>query len=158
EPIRQLTPEERRQALQAAGYNPFRLRAEDVAIDLLTDSGTNAMSDRQWAAMLLGDEAYAGSRNWEDLQATVRKLYGFEHVIPAHQGRAAENALAEALIKPGAVIPCNSTFVTTQVHFERHGAKLVNVIDDIAFDLTSSHPFKGNIDLDKLEAVLRDHP
>jgi tyrosine phenol-lyase len=157
EPIRTLTPAQRRQALEAAGYNPFRLRAEDVAIDLLTDSGTNAMSDRQWSAMMLGDEAYAGSRNWEHLLATVQRLYGFEHVIPAHQGRAAENALAAALIKPGAVIPCNSTFVTTQVHFERHGAKLVNVIDDVSFDLASPDPFKGNLDLDKLETVLRDH-
>ncbi|MBC7542802.1 MAG: tyrosine phenol-lyase, partial [Candidatus Sericytochromatia bacterium] len=127
EPIRLLSPAERLAALEAAGYNPFRLRGEDAYIDLLTDSGTNAMSDRQWAAMLLGDEAYAGSRNWEQLVGTVQRLYGFEHVLPAHQGRAAENALATALIRPGSVIPCNSTFVTTQTHFEAAGGRLVNV-------------------------------
>jgi tyrosine phenol-lyase len=108
--------------------------------------------------MMLGDEAYAGSRNWEQLVATVRRLYGFEHVIPAHQGRAAENALATALITPGSVIPCNSTFVTTQVHFERLGARLVNVITDESFARDSAHPFKGNVDLDQLETVLREHP
>lgn len=158
EPIRSLTPEQRLQALETAGYNPFRLRGEDVAIDLLTDSGTNAMSDRQWAAMMRGDEAYAGSRNWEDLVATVQRLYGFEYVVPTHQGRAAENALAEALLKPGAVIPCNSTFVTTQVHFERHGGKLVNVIDPVSFELAATDPFKGNVDLEQLETVLQAHP
>lgn len=158
EPIPQLDAPARQAALAAAGYNVFRLRADQVAIDLLTDSGTNAMSDRQWAGMMLGDEAYAGSRNYDRLVETVQRLYGFDWVLPVHQGRAAEHVLAKAAIGPGAVIPCNMTFTTTQVLFEQAGARMVNVIDDKAYDLATPHPFKGDVDLDKLAAVLQAHP
>ncbi|HXQ94096.1 MAG TPA: beta-eliminating lyase-related protein, partial [Thermoplasmata archaeon] len=121
ERIRLPSPDEREAALRRAGYNLFQLQSDEVYIDLLTDSGTSAMSDRQWAAMMVGDESYAGSRNFAHFETTVRELTGFPHVIPAHQGRAAENLLFSLLARPGTVIPNNMHFDTTRTHVERNG-------------------------------------
>src|ERR1043165_5743250 len=132
EPIRQLSREERRIALQAAGYNTFLLRSEDVYIDLLTDSGTGAMSDRQWAGMLLGDEAYAGSRNFYRLEAAVQRYYGYHHVIPVHQGRGAEHLLSQCAIRAGQFVPGNMYFTTTRLHQELAGGIFEDVIVDAA--------------------------
>ena len=141
-------------ALEQAGFNTFLLRSDEVYIDLLTDSGTNAMSDRQWAALMIGDEAYAGSRSFFHLQDAVREVYGYKHVIPTHQGRGAEHILSQILIKPGDIIPGNMYFTTTRLHQELAGATFVDVIIDEAKDPLSEHPFKGNVDLAKLEAVI----
>ena len=139
----------------AAGYNTFLLRSEDVYIDLLTDSGTSAMSDRQWAGMMLGDEAYAGSRNFYHLEAAVQNYYGYKYLVPTHQGRGAEHLISRALIKEGDVIPGNMYFTTTRLHQELAGGTFVDVIIDEAHDPTNMHPFKGNIDLDKLETLIK---
>lgn len=155
EPLRVTTRMHREQAIAEAGYNTFLLRSEDVYIDLLTDSGTSAMSDRQWAAMMLGDEAYAGSRNFFTLQDTVRRYYGFPHVIPTHQGRGAEHILSKVLITPGDHVPGNMYFTTTRAHQELAGATFHDVIVDEAHDPAAEHPFKGNVDLDKLDALIR---
>jgi tyrosine phenol-lyase len=157
EPIRMLSHGERERALAEAGFNTFLLRSEDVYIDLLTDSGTNAMSDRQWAGMMLGDEAYAGSRNYYHLEETVRRYYGFEHLIPTHQGRAAEHILSKLLIKPGDHVPGNMYFTTTRLHQELAGAKFHDVIIDEAHDPASEHPFKGDVDIGRLDHVVRAH-
>lgn len=157
EPIRMTTREHRERALAEAGYNTFLLRSEDVYIDLLTDSGTSAMSDWQWAGMMLGDEAYAGSRNFYNLEDTVRRYYGFKHLIPTHQGRGAEHILSQIAIKPGDVVPGNMYFTTTRFHQEHAGATFVDVIVDEAHDPASLHPFKGNVDLQKLEDVLKEY-
>lgn len=154
EPLRETTREQREKAIAEAGYNTFLLRSEDVYIDLLTDSGTSAMSDRQWAGMMLGDEAYAGSRNFETLESTVRDVYGYRHLIPTHQGRGAENILSRMLIRPGDTVPGNMYFTTTRAHQELAGGAFVDVIVDEAHDPESTHPFKGNIDIGKLEAVI----
>ncbi len=154
EPIRLTSREERMQAIAAAGYNTFLLRSEDVSIDLLTDSGTSAMSDRQWSALMTGDEAYAGSRSFYRLEAAVREVYGYPELIPTHQGRGAEHILSQILIRPGDVIPGNMYFTTTRFHQEYAGGEFRDVIIDEAHDPTSQHPFKGNIDLDKLAAVV----
>jgi tyrosine phenol-lyase len=154
EPLKMTTREEREVAIREAGYNTFLLRSEDVYIDLLTDSGTNAMSDRQWAGMMLGDEAYAGSRNFYHLEAAVREIYGYEHLVPTHQGRGAEHLLSQTLIKPGDVIPGNMYFTTTRLHQELAGGRFVDVIIDEAHDPTSEHPFKGDVDLFKLQKVI----
>lgn len=154
EPIRLMPPEARQKALDEAGYNTFLLRSEDVYIDLLTDSGTNAMSDRQWAGMMLGDEAYAGSRNFYRLEETIRTYYGYRYVVPTHQGRGAEHLLSQATIKPGDVIPGNMYFTTTRIHQELAGGTFVDVIIDEAHDPADDHPFKGNVDLAKLEALI----
>ncbi len=156
EPLRMIDRAGRDVALRDAGYNTFLLRSDDVYIDLLTDSGTNAMSDRQWAGMMLGDEAYAGSRNFYHLEAAVRKHYGYRHVVPTHQGRGAEHLISQALIKPGDIIPGNMYFTTTRLHQELAGGAFVDVIIDEAHDPASLHPFKGNIDLAKLEALFVD--
>ena len=155
EPLRETTRAERELAIREAGYNTFLLRSDDVYIDLLTDSGTSAMSDRQWAGMMLGDEAYAGSRNYFSLRDAVRKHYGFEHVIPTHQGRGAEHILSRVLIEPGDHIPGNMYFTTTRAHQELAGGTFHDVIIDEAHDPESEFPFKGNVDMGKLDAVVR---
>jgi tyrosine phenol-lyase len=158
EPVHIPTPEQRRRAIEAAGYNTFLLKSEEVYIDLLTDSGTSAMSDRQWAGMMLGDEAYAGSRNYYRLEETVRKVYGYRYVVPTHQGRGAEHILSKTLIKPGDVIPGNMYFTTTRLHQELAGGRFVDVIIAEAHDPASEHPFKGDVDLERLEQVLKENP
>jgi len=153
EPLTVTTHEERVAALAEAGFNTFLLRSQDVYIDLLTDSGTSAMSDRQWAGMMLGDEAYAGSRNFYELERAVRDHYGYRHLIPTHQGRGAEHLLSRTTITPGQYVPGNMYFTTTRLHQELAGATFVDVIIDEAHDPQSLHPFKGNVDLDKLKAL-----
>ena len=154
EPMRMTTPAERAQAAAAAGYNTFLLQSEDVYIDLLTDSGTNAMSDRQWAALMLGDEAYAGSRNFYEFESAVRETYGYRHVVPTHQGRGAEHLISQIAIRPGQFVPANMYFTTTREHQERAGGVFVDVIIPEAHDPVSEHPFKGNVDLEKLESLI----
>jgi tyrosine phenol-lyase len=155
ERLRKTTRAQREQALLVAGYNTFLLRSADVYIDLLTDSGTNAMSDEQWAGMMLGDEAYAGSANFYNLEAAMKEFYGYKHLVPTHQGRGAEHILSRILIKPGDVVPGNMYFTTTRAHQELAGGEFVDVIVDAAHDAEALHPFKGNVDLDKLEALIR---
>jgi tyrosine phenol-lyase len=154
EPITMTTREHRRAAIADAGYNTFLLQSDDVYIDLLTDSGTSAMSDGQWAGLMLGDEAYAGSRNFRHLCEAVLEVYGYPELIPTHQGRGAEHILSQILIKPGDVIPGNMYFTTTRFHQEYAGGKFVDVIIDEAHEPANTHPFKGNIDLGKLQAVV----
>jgi tyrosine phenol-lyase len=154
EPLTITTREQRERALEAAGYNTFLLRSEDVYIDLLTDSGTNAMSDRQWAGMMMGDDAYAGSRNFYHLEDAVRRYYGYRFLVPTHQGRAAEHLISKLLIRPGDFVPGNMYFTTTRLHQELAGATFVDVIIDEAHDPVSPHPFKGNVDIGKLEALV----
>jgi tyrosine phenol-lyase len=156
EPIEMITREEREKAIEEAGYNTFLLRSADVYIDLLTDSGTSAMSDRQWAGMMLGDEAYAGSRNFYRLEGAIQDYYGFKYVVPTHQGRGAEHLISQVMIKQGDVIPGNMYFTTTRLHQELAGGRFVDVIIEEAHDPTSDHPFKGNIDLEKLEALINE--
>jgi tyrosine phenol-lyase len=155
EPIRMTTRAERERAIAAAGYNTFLLRSEDVYIDLLTDSGTSAMSDSQWAGMMLGDEAYAGSQNFFHLEKAVRDFYGYRYVVPTHQGRGAENILSKILIKPGDYVPGNMYFTTTRAHQEMAGATFIDVIIREAHDPANELPFKGNVDLDALEALVQ---
>ncbi len=157
EPIRMTTREEREAAIEAAGYNTFLLEADDVYIDLLTDSGTSAMSDRQWSALMLGDEAYAGSKSFYKLVEAVREVYGYEELVPTHQGRGAEHILSQILINEGDVVPGNMYFTTTRFHQERAGGKFVDVIVDEAHDPHSLAAFKGNIDLAKLRAVVDEY-
>lgn len=149
EHLRITTREQRERAIAEAGYNTFLLRSDDVYIDLLTDSGTSAMSDRQWAGIMLGDEAYAGSRNFYHLEETVRKYYGYKHLIPTHQGRGAEHLLSKLCIKPGDYVPGNMYFTTTRQHQEDAGGAFVDVIIDEAHAPLDPHPFKGNVDLAK---------
>ena len=156
EPIRMMSREEREKAAVEAGFNTFLMRSEDVYIDLLTDSGTSAMSDRQWAGMMLGDEAYAGSVNFYALEEAVRKYYGYKYMVPTHQGRGAEHLISQVVIKPGDFIPGNMYFTTTRLHQELAGGTFVDVIIDEAHDPASQHPFKGNVDLDKVAALIRD--
>jgi tyrosine phenol-lyase len=157
ERVRMSTREERERALREAGYNTFLLRSRDVYIDLLTDSGTSAMSDEQWAGMMRGDEAYAGSENFYHLEEAVRRVYGYRWVVPTHQGRGAEHILSKILIKPGDIIPGNMYFTTTKLHQELAGGTFVDVIIDEAHEAQADHPFKGNVDLEKLEHVIRRH-
>jgi tyrosine phenol-lyase len=154
EPIRMTTREERERAIAAAGYNTFLLRSDDVYIDLLTDSGTSAMSDRQWSALMRGDESYAGARSFYAMEAAVREIYGFAHMVPTHQGRGAEHLISRILIRPGHVIPGNMYFTTTRAHQELQGGMFVDVVIDEAHDATVWHPFKGNVDLFKLQAAI----
>jgi tyrosine phenol-lyase len=157
EPVRLPPSERRKAAIEEAGYNTFLLRSDDVYIDLLTDSGTSAMSDDQWAGMMLGDESYAGSRNFYHLEQSIQSVLGFPYVVPTHQGRGAEHLLSRALIRqPGLVVPRNMYFTTSKEHVELQGASLVDVIIDEAHDPEFEHPFKGNIDLRKLEAVIEE--
>ncbi len=154
EPLRMTTREQREAALREAGHNTFLLRSEDVYIDLLTDSGTSAMSDRQWAGMMLGDEAYAGSRNYYRLEAAIQRFYGYRYIVPTHQGRGAEHLISQTLIKPGDHVPGNMYFTTTRLHQELAGATFHDVIIDEAHDPQDLHPFKGNVDLAKLAALI----
>lgn len=151
------TQQQRVKAIKEAGYNTFLLRSRDVYIDLLTDSGTSAMSDKQWSGMMLGDEAYAGSENFYRLEQVVRDCYGYKYVIPTHQGRGAENILSRTLIRNGDIIPGNMYFTTTRLHQELAGGTFIDVIIDEAHDPESEHPFKGNIDLAKVEAAIRKY-
>ncbi len=154
EPIAVTTREQREKFMAEAGYNTFLLRSDQCYIDLLTDSGTTAMSDNQWAGMMLGDEAYAGSRNFIHLQEVVREYYGFKHIVPTHQGRGAENLLSSICIKPGDYVPGNMYFTTTRAHQERNGAKFVDIIIDDAHDSQIDLPFKGDIDIKKLQKLI----
>ncbi len=155
--LKMTTPAQRKKALKEAGFNTFLLRSEDVYIDLLTDSGTSAMSDQQWAGMMLGDEAYAGSRNFYHLEDAIHEYYGYKYVVPTHQGRGAEHILSKIMIKKGDVVPGNMYFTTTRLHQELAGGKFEDIIIDEAHDPESLHPFKGNVDLNKLEALIRKH-
>jgi tyrosine phenol-lyase len=155
EPIKMTTREHRERAAKKAGYNTFLLRSEDVYIDLLTDSGTNAMSDYQWAGMMIGDEAYAGSKNFYYLWDNVKKYYGMPYFVPTHQGRAAEHMISQILIKKGDYIPGNMYFTTTRLHQELAGGNFVDVIVDEAHDPLNTNPFKGNIDLNKLKDLIK---
>ena len=154
EPIRKSTREEREQWLREADYNVFQLKAEQVYIDLLTDSGTGAMSDRQWSAMMVGDESYAGAKSFFHMKDMISSLTGFGYVVPTHQGRAAENVLFSALVKEGDIVPGNSHFDTTKGHIESRHAFAVDCTIDEARDTALEHPFKGSVDISKLEAVL----
>jgi len=154
EPIKMTTREFREKAIKEAGYNTFLLKSEDVWIDLLTDSGTSAMSDNQWAGMMLGDEAYAGSKNFYHLEETIKDVYGFKHTVPTHQGRGAEHILSRCLIKAGDYVPGNMYFTTTRLHQELAGGTFVDVIIDEAHEPDVDHPFKGNVDLGKLERLV----
>lgn len=158
EPIRKSKRAEREEWLKAANYNVFQLRAEQVYIDCLTDSGTGSMSDRQWSAMMLGDESYAGATSFYKFEETVRRILGLHYVIPTHQGRAAENVLFSFLVKEGNVIPGNAHFDTTKGHIEARKAFAIDVTTDEAKDAQLEVPFKGNVSLEKLEKVLKENP
>jgi len=155
--LKMTTATQRKKALQEAGYNTFLLRSEDVYIDLLTDSGTSAMSDNQWAGMMLGDEAYAGSRNFYHFEDVVKKVYGYKYVIPTHQGRGAENILSKILVKKGDIVPGNMYFTTTRLHMELSGGRFEDIIIDEAHDPDSEFPFKGNVDLEKLKNLIKKY-
>lgn len=157
EPLSMTTKKERKKALKKAGYNTFLLKSKDVYIDLLTDSGTSAMSDRQWAGMMLGDESYAGSVNFYHLEKAIQKHYSFKHIVPTHQGRGAEHLISQIQIKKGQIVPGNMYFTTTRLHQEMAGGKFVDVIIDEAHNPSSEHPFKGNIDLAKVEKLIETY-
>jgi len=154
--LRMTTREERERAIREAGYNTFLIRSRDVYIDLLTDSGTSAMSDRQWSGLMMGDEAYSGSENFYHLQDAVREYYGYRHLVPTHQGRGAEHLMSRIMIKPGDRVPGNMYFTTTRLHQELAGGAFVDVIIDEAHDPASLHPFKGNVDLAKLDRLVQE--
>lgn len=155
--LKMTTPAHRRKAMQEAGFNTFLLKSEDVYIDLLTDSGTSAMSDQQWAGMMMGDEAYAGSRNFYHLEEVVKETYGYKYLVPTHQGRGAENIISKILIKKGDIIPGNMYFTTTRLHQELAGGKFEDIIIDEAHNSENEHPFKGNVDLNKLERLINKY-
>ena len=158
ENIYRSTIEQREQWIKEAQYNLFNLKSEQVFIDLLTDSGTGAMSDKQWSAMMLGDESYAGASSYYKLKDAIKDITGFEYFLPTHQGRAAENVLFSVLVKEGDVVPGNSHFDTTKGHIEFRKARAIDCTIDTASDTTAWHPFKGNLDVEKLEKVLRTNP
>lgn len=155
--LKMTTKPQRARSLKEAGFNTFLLRSEDVYIDLLTDSGTNAMSDNQWAAFMMGDEAYAGSKSYYNMEKAIKEYYGYEYIIPTHQGRGAENILSQILIKKGDIVPGNMYFTTTRLHQELAGGKFEDIIIDEAHDAESEFPFKGNVDLNKLEVLVKKH-
>lgn len=148
--------EDRLKAIKEAGYNTFLLKSKDVYIDLLTDSGTSAMSDRQWAGLMMGDEAYAGSRNFYHLRDAVEKYYSYKFTVPTHQGRGAEHIVSQLLVKKGDYVPGNMYFTTTRLHQELAGGTFVDVIIDEAHDPANTHPFKGNVDFDKLDKLVNE--
>ena len=158
EQIYRSTQQEREQWIKDAKYNLFKIKSSQVYIDLLTDSGTGAMSDKQWSAMMLGDESYAGASSYYKMKDAIKDIFGFDYFLPTHQGRAAENVLFSAMIKEGDIVPGNSHFDTTKGHIEFRKAKAIDCTVDEAFDTTLVHPFKGNLDLNKLETVLKSHP
>src|SRR5437773_5967316 len=157
EPIRMTTPEERRAILKQARYNMFGIRAKDILIDLLTDSGTAAMSSEQWAAMMRGDNAYAGSNSFYRFEAEVKSLTGFTHIIPTHQGRAAERILFSTVGGKGKIIPNNTHFDTTRANVEASGAEAVDLVIPEGTDPSALHPFKGNMDITALDRFLTEH-
>lgn len=154
ETLSMLSYDERKESLNRAGYNTFLIDSADVYIDLLTDSGTTAMSDEQWGALMTGDEAYAGSKSWKRLESAVREVYGYQYVLPTHQGRGAENILSQLKIKQGDYVPGNMYFTTTRAHQEMNGATFVDIIIDEAHDPAVDHPFKGNVDIGKLQSLI----
>ena len=154
ETVSMIPRDERLKKMQEAGYNTFLLNSKDIYIDLLTDSGTNAMSDKQWAGMMMGDEAYAGSENFYHLERTVQELFGFKHIVPTHQGRGAENLLSQLAIKPGQFVAGNMYFTTTRYHQEKNGAVFVDIVRDEAHDAGLNIAFKGDIDLKKLQKLI----
>ncbi|RUA27201.1 MAG: tyrosine phenol-lyase [Bacteroidetes bacterium] len=157
EPIYRSTRQEREAWIKDAKYNLFNLKSDHVFIDLLTDSGTGAMSDKQWSEMMLGDESYAGARSYYKLKNAIKEILGFEYFLPTHQGRAAENVLFSALVKEGDIVPGNSHFDTTKGHIEFRKARAIDCTIDEAFETELIHPFKGNVDIDKLEKVLIEY-
>lgn len=156
ETVSMIPREERIKRMKEAGYNTFLLNSKDVYVDLLTDSGTNAMSDKQWAGMMMGDEAYAGSENFFHLERTVQELFGFKHIVPTHQGRGAENLLSSLAIKPGQYVAGNMYFTTTRYHQEKNGATFIDIVRDEAHDAGLDVKFKGNIDIKKLEKLIAE--
>ena len=156
EAIRKSTRKEREEWIREAKYNVFNLKSEQVFIDLLTDSGTGAMSDRQWSEMMLGDESYAGASSYYKMKKAIKEVLGFDHFLPTHQGRAAENVLFSVLIKKDDLVPGNAHFDTTKGHIEFRKAKAVDCTIEEAYDTENRHPFKGNVDLEKLEKALKD--
>lgn len=154
EPIRLIDRQDRAEALRKVHYNLFGLRAEDIFIDLLTDSGTGSMSQHQWAAIMSGDESYAGARSFFRLQEAIHDIFGFPYFVPTHQGRAAENILCAIFVKPGDCIPSNMHFDTTDANIRARGGRPVNLVGETAYDPTYQHPFKGNMDLDKLQSFI----
>ena len=155
EPIKMTTVAHRKKAIKKAGFNTFLLKSDDVFIDFLTDSGTSAMSDNQWAGLMLGDESYAGSRNFYNLEKAVKDIYGYKYLVPTHQGRGAEHILSKILIKPGSYIPNNMYFTTRRAHQELAGGKWVDVSIDEAHDSISDYPFKGDVDIKKLLDLIK---
>jgi len=156
EPLRRVPPEERERLIREAGLNIFAVPADSIYVDLLTDSGTSAMSDRQWAGLMMGDESYAGSRNFFHFRDTVREIFGFPHVIPTHQGRMAENLLFSTIVKKGDTVPNNIHFDTTRANVEHQQAEALDLVIDEGLDPQSLHPFKGNLDPDKLDRAIRE--
>lgn len=156
EVVKMIDRAQREEVVKKAGYNTFLIDSEDVYIDFLTDSGTNAMSDKQWAGLMIGDEAYAGSRNFKHLEKTIQDVFGFPYLVPTHQGRGAENLLSRIAIKPGQYVPGNMYFTTTRYHQEANGGIFADIIRDEAHDASLDVPFKGNIDLNKLEKLIEE--